>query len=77
MSQKHLASNRTHQIPKSLHTITVFVRVAKLIQATDQTGLRNDDAIERAAAVLGYGDTPDNYELKAKALKQLNEGKSA
>lgn len=63
--------NRKHQIPKSLHTITAIANVARFIK-TVHTHADDAAAIRSAVIVLGYIDTPDTYELAAKALKALN-----
>lgn len=52
-------------IPKSLHTVTVLVAVARLDMAA-----RNSDAhsaVHEALHVLGYANSPDIYGLAAKA----------
>ncbi len=60
-------------IPKSLHTVTVLVNVARVIQrVTDET---NSSAVQSARLALGYGDTPDTYDLAAKAVKAMGQGK--
>lgn len=60
-------------IPKSLHTVTVLVTVAKLIQAS--TPYSNAGAVNAALVLLGYDPATDTYELATKATKQLNKGK--
>ena len=61
-------------LAKSLHTVTVLVRVARLIQATDSSGYSNHWAIDKALAALGLAGMPDTYGLAAAALKQLDKG---
>jgi hypothetical protein len=64
------------QIPKSLHTITVIVRLARFCKGVTVFG---DDLNRRAVAyamdLLGYKDAPDPYGLAAAALAQLESGK--
>jgi len=55
-------------IPKSLHTVTVLVAVAR---AAYDEGLNAQEAIADALAVLGYANTPDTYQLADKARKVL------
>jgi hypothetical protein len=56
-------------IPKSLHTITVIVNVARTMPAHDNPYER----IESALAILGYAGTPDPYGLKDKAAGILSK----
>ncbi len=64
-------------LAKSLHTVTVLVRVAKLhlshrhLMGTAQEA--NAYAVSQALETLGLADTPDNYGLAAQAIKQLNK----
>lgn len=60
---------QTH-LPKSLHTVTVLVRVAKLVKLSMHT---NEEAVEQALFALGLHDLPDTYNLKQAAVKQLNK----
>lgn len=74
-------------IAKSLHTVTVLVRVAKLhLPKTPFAGgndFRNTRpfthaercamAVEQALETLGLADMPDEYGLAAQAIKQLNK----
>lgn len=62
-------------LAKSLHTVTVLVRVARLIQATDNSGYSNHWAIGKALTALGLDAMPDTYGLANAALKQLDKGK--
>ena len=62
-------------IAKSLHTVTVLVRVAKLIQALDNGGYSNHYAVGKAMIALGLQDQPDEYNLLDAAIKQLDKGK--
>jgi hypothetical protein len=57
-------------IPKSLHTVTVLVRVAGLLRRSAPWA-NDGNLIELAAIELGYVDTPDTHQLKAKALKAM------
>lgn len=56
-------------LPKSLHTVTVLVNVARIFQK--MTGAAADEAIRLALGSLGYADAPDVYELAAKARAVL------
>jgi hypothetical protein len=59
-------------LPKSLHTVTVLVNVARHYQAN----IGGDDvfAVNQALRILGYTDSPDDYGLANAALKQLARG---
>jgi hypothetical protein len=63
-------------LAKSLHTVTVLVRVAKIYlpsvgQASEES--RNKVAVMAAIKALGLGDMPDTYGLVDAAIKQLNK----
>jgi hypothetical protein len=64
-------STKNKTIAKSLHTITVFINVAKLIQGQKE-GIDDETAVHMAADVLGYGDAADPYDLKGRALAYMN-----
>ena len=53
-------------IPKSLHTVTVLVAVARELRQFFP-GIETTDAVARALRVLGYADTADTYGLAEKA----------
>ncbi len=59
-------------VPKSLHTVTVIVKLAKhargFIIMGDDVDRRS---IDWAMDFLGYGDAPDDYRLASAALKQM------
>lgn len=57
-------------IPKSLHTVTVLVRLADSYGRADPEG-----RIERALEFLGYGSAPDDHGLAAAALKVIKSRK--
>ena len=59
-------------IAKSLHTVTVLVRVARLLLKRD-LAFSNVEAVNGALQVLGLSDMPDSYGLAAQAVKQLNK----
>ena len=77
----------TKPLAKSLHTVTVLVRVAKLhLPRTPFAGGNNFHdtrsfsraercamAIAEALETLGLSDMPDTYGLVAAAIKQLNK----
>jgi hypothetical protein len=59
-------------LPKSLHTVTVLVRVARDIQ-TRQPELSSFGAVHAALDILGLSDMPDDYALATQAAKQLRK----
>ena len=59
-------------IAKSLHTVTVLVRVARLL-LKQNLACSNVDALIEALDALGLADSPDTYGLIDQALKQLNK----
>lgn len=63
----------TKPIAKSLHTVTVLVRVAKLIKSTNAS-LDNGTALGQALLALGLNGLFDEYELTIAARKQLDKG---
>jgi hypothetical protein len=65
-------SETSKALPKSLHTVTVLVAVAKLIQDT-KLGYSAFDAVYQALVVLGYSSEEDHYSLALQALKKLNK----
>ena len=58
-------------LAKSLHTVTVLVRVA--LNAKRITPMANDCAITVALDILGLTGQPDSYGLALQAEKQLNK----
>ena len=62
-------------IPKSLHTVTVLVAVARLLRNLDNDAGRSlftsAGYVECAVRQLGYAHTPDVYELADKAAAIL------
>ena len=65
----------TKPIPKSLHTVTVIVRLARFFRGFTVMGDDlNARSIAYAVEKLGYADTPDTHELAAKALEILEKG---
>ena len=60
-------------LAKSLHTVTVLVRVAHELRNRQFPPLPADAAVERALTVLGLTGQPDSYGLAAAAIKQLNK----
>jgi hypothetical protein len=69
-------STDTKPFAKSLHTVSVLVRVARLLQQlgphTPSGRPTNAAAVQLAKAELGHGDKPDAYDLCAAALKQMD-----
>ena len=64
-------SAATKTLAKSLHTVTVIVRVARLMRKLRSTS--NEVAVTHALELLGYHDAADPYGLAAAALKQLDQ----
>lgn len=60
-------------LAKSLHTITVLVRIAGYLKATSNTPCSDETAVYSALVILGYTDAPDPHGLRAAALKQLGK----
>jgi hypothetical protein len=63
-------------LPKSLHTVTVLVNVARFINKPHlNPGLSPELALDKALELLGYGGTllasEDPHGLQAKALRIL------
>lgn len=59
-------------IPKSLHTVTALVNLAKhLMEYNDDAPIEN--CVYKAVHILGYTDTPDVHGLIAQALKKLTK----
>ena len=63
----------TKPIAKSLHTVTVLVRVAKAIAPAEGLDFTSVAAVKLAAQVLGLDNMPDTYGLIDQALKQLRK----
>jgi hypothetical protein len=64
----------TKPLAKSLHTVTVLVRVAQHLQNSEPAPARpnNETAVDEALDLLGYGKSPDTYGLAAAAVRQLD-----
>jgi len=59
-------------IPKSLHTVTVIVAVARTMKGAPRQNMADCAlAVSYALDVLGYSDTPDTYGLADKAAAIL------
>lgn len=63
----------TKPIPKSLHTVTALVKLARL--RDELTGGKFDRFanVEWAVQLLGYENTPDDHNLAAQACRQLQK----
>jgi len=61
----------TNVLPKSLHTVTALIAVAKLIKQGNPQS--NQDAVLSALAVLGYTEEQDTYKLTLQAVAKLNK----
>ncbi len=53
-------------IPKSLHTLTVIVNVARVLDL-ELVGACGGDSVTAALDVLGYTGAPDEHQLASKA----------
>lgn len=62
----------TKPLAKSLHTVTVLVRVALDIQSR-QPELSSFGAVHAALDVLGLGHMPDDYALATQAANQIRK----
>ncbi len=60
-------------LAKSLHTVTVLVRVAHEVRNRQFPPLDADSAVARALDILGLTEQPDSYGLAAAAIKQLRK----
>jgi hypothetical protein len=66
-------------LAKSLHTVTVLVRVAKLYRSSRDWSAEgtaqeaNAYAVSQALEALGLCEMPDDYGLAAQAIKQLSK----
>jgi len=60
-------------LPKSLHTVTAWVNVARFLAT--QNGLSPNNAAHAAAHILGLDEMSDTYELRAAVIKQLEKAK--
>jgi hypothetical protein len=59
-------------LAKSLHTVTVLVRVAIYVKGKNPE-LNNAFAVDMALGILGLGDMPDTNGLAEQAIKQLRK----
>lgn len=60
-------------IPKSLHTVTVLVTMARYIKASAPGG-SDSYYVHLAVATLGYTDECDTYSLIHQAIKKMAKG---
>ena len=66
-------NDNTKPLAKSLHTVTVLVRLARHVDSTETGFLGWHERVTRALEILGYpNDTQDPHGLVQQALKQLN-----
>ena len=63
----------TKPLAKSLHTVTVLVRVAHEVRNRQFPPLPADSAVTRALDILGLTGQPDSYGLALQAEKQLSK----
>lgn len=63
----------TKPLPKSLHTVTVLVRVATLLRGAKFPPLTAPEAVDAALDILGYDPENDPYGLAAAAAKQMDK----
>jgi hypothetical protein len=71
-SRRTLGSHIMNTIPKSLHTVTVLVKMAQHFCALNLQRFPEGDRnaahyVTDVCNLLGYADTPDTYELANKA----------
>lgn len=59
-------------LAKSLHTVTVLVRIARLLLKRD-LAYSNVEAVAGALDILGLSEMPDTYALARQAVKQLRK----
>ena len=59
-------------IPKSLHTVTVLVNMARVLSSVYRMST-DAQLINLAAIELGYEGTDDIYDLKGQALKKFSK----
>lgn len=59
-------------LPKSLHTITALIRVARHLQSTTGRGMTNLTALDEAFLIFGYSIDNDPAELLGKSLKVMD-----
>lgn len=64
-------TDQSKPLPKSLHTVTAIVRVARYVQSRARPGASTKEAVEAAVYILGYTNVDDPYGLAAAAIKQL------
>ncbi len=57
-------------IPKSLHTVTVLVTLARMFMRQGQTSAR---ALDNAILELGYNPDQDGYKLIDQAFRKLTK----
>ena len=62
-------ADNTKPIPKSLHTVTVFVKLVKHFSEVDDQPL--EDALDSLLSLLGYDEKNDPHGLVKAACKQL------
>ena len=60
-------------LPKSLHTVTVLVNVARLLQFSATERVSDQEAIASALVFLGYANCNDMYNLAGAALKAMGK----
>lgn len=66
-------------IPKSLHTVTVLVAIAR-DQATRDAiweDMMAEELVDNALLLLGLADSPDVYGLRDQAIRKLSKGGAA
>jgi hypothetical protein len=60
-------------IPKSLHTVTALVALAKYVKATGSDADTNIGAVYAATNILGYSVKNDVYNLVDKAIRAMDK----
>ena len=63
---------KSNNLPKSLHTITAIVRVARhRLESGTMPSPTHENAVGEAVIILGYGNAADPDGLAVKAIAQL------
>lgn len=63
-------------IPKSLHTVTVLVAIAREQLVITMHRWTYEDCVDAALSILGLDNTPDVYGLREQAIRKLSRNAS-
>lgn len=61
-------------IPKSLHTVTVLVAIAREQLLLTSHRWTYENCVDAALSILGLDNTPDAYGLREQAIRKLSKG---